>query len=312
MKKMKKRYKIPMIVLAIVLILAIAAYFAVSHYLNRIGREDPPVFSPEPTEELSEEERQAKEAIEPFMDDKLLNILLIGQDARPGQGRQRSDSMILCSVNPDTKRVSMISFMRDLYVDIPGAKSNRLNTAYVIGGFDLLKKTLLQNFGVTVDGCFEVNFDGFESVIDIAGGVDITLTSDEAWVVGGDAVEGDNHLNGEQALKYARIRKLDNDFKRTERQRNVLNALAENAKTKTLRELLSLANEMLPHVTTDMSNLQMMGMIISCYKMMNGADIQSYRIPGEGAFSFESIDGMSVLLPDLPKVREQLEEYLPL
>ena len=82
--------------------------------------------------------------IEPFLDDDLLNILLVGQDRREGEGRQRSDSMILCSINPATKQISMISFLRDLYVQIPGGYSdNRLNAAYVFGGFPLLMDCLL-------------------------------------------------------------------------------------------------------------------------------------------------------------------------
>ena len=99
---------------------------------------------------------------EAINNDGLLNILLIGQDRRPDEGRQRSDCMILCSLNPETKELSMISFLRDLYVQIPGHSDNRLNAAYVYGGFDLIKETFEYNFGVTVDGCLEVDFDSFE------------------------------------------------------------------------------------------------------------------------------------------------------
>ena len=95
---------------------------------------------------------------EAINNDGLLNILLIGQDRRPDEGRQRSDCMILCSLNPETKELSMISFLRDLYVQIPGHSDNRLNAAYVYGGFDLIKETLEHNFGVAVDGCLEVDF----------------------------------------------------------------------------------------------------------------------------------------------------------
>lgn len=125
--------------------------------------------------ELKPEEVDWSE-IKPFMNDDLLNILLVGQDRREGQGRQRSDFMILCSINLDTKQISMISFLQDLYVQIPGGYSdNRLDAAYVFAGFPLLMNTLHTNFGVSIDGCFEVNFFGFQSVIDILGGVDITL-----------------------------------------------------------------------------------------------------------------------------------------
>lgn len=160
--------------------------------------------------------------IEPFLDDKLINILLVGQDRYVGTARQRSDTMLLCSINPETKKVSMISFLRDLYVQIPGGYSdNRLNAAYAFGGFPLLVDAFYTNFGVTIDGCFEVDLAGFRSIVDILDGVDVTLTAREAEVVGVGSEEKLYHLNGKEALSYAQIRKLDSDFGRTQRQRNV-------------------------------------------------------------------------------------------
>ena len=114
--------------------------------------------------------------IEPLEDDHLINILLVGQDRREGEGRQRSDTMILCSINLETGETSLISFLRDLYVQIPGGYSdNRLNATYAFGGFDLLDATLTENFGVSIDGNFEVDFTGFEAIIDMVGGIDIEL-----------------------------------------------------------------------------------------------------------------------------------------
>ena len=113
-----------------------------------------------------------------FDDDKLINILIVGQDRRAGQGRQRSDTMILVSINPETNNVSLISFLRDMYVQIPGGyMDNRLNTAYVWGGFPLLKDTLYQNFGVTVDGCFECDFFDFIDIINSDASSAISSTS---------------------------------------------------------------------------------------------------------------------------------------
>ena len=115
--------------------------------------------------------------------------------------------MILCSIDPDTKQISMISFLRDRYVQIPGGYSdNRLNAAYVFGGFPLLMDTLQTNFGVSIDGCFEVDFSGFQSVIDILGGVDIEMTSKEARTINIGTEAGVYHLDGTKALAYSRIR----------------------------------------------------------------------------------------------------------
>ena len=183
---MKKRKIVALVCVATVLLLAVSAFGYIQSKLDKINKVPDTVdvippdqedfetdTSKEPKDiiELKPEEVDWSE-IEPFLDDDLLNILLVGQDRREGEGRQRSDSMILCSINPDTKQISMISFLRDLYVQIPGGYSdNRLNAAYVFGGFPLLMDTLHTNFGVSIDGCFEVDFSGFQSVIDILGGV---------------------------------------------------------------------------------------------------------------------------------------------
>lgn len=91
--------------------------------------------------------------MERIEDDELINILLVGQNRRNGESRQRSDTMILCAINPKTGETSLVSFLRDLYVQIPGGYAdNRLNAAYRFGGFELLDATLTENFGVSIDG----------------------------------------------------------------------------------------------------------------------------------------------------------------
>lgn len=317
---MKKKTKIILITVAIILALACVACIVVNHYLNKIRREqlDDIVAPADETFEtddqnMTEEERIAWTTIQPFMDDDLLNILLVGQDRRPGQGRQRSDTMILCSVNLKTEEVSLISFMRDLYVQIPGDYSdNRLNAAYVFGGFPLLKDTLHLNFGVSVDGCFEVDFDGFRNIIDSLGGVDIELTEAEVPYVGDGAVAGMNHLNGEQALSYARIRIIDSDFVRTERQRYVLTSVFDKVKNSGLSGITSMVNEMLPYMTTDLSNAQIMAIAMQCSKIMSGATVETYCVPSGDDYYSDMIRGMAVLVPDLQMIRQEMESYLPL
>ena len=149
---MKKRRIVALACTAAVLLLAVSAFGYIQSKLDKINKVSDTVdiippeqedfetdTSNEPKDiiELKPEEVDWSE-IEPFLDDDLLNILLVGQDRREGEGRQRSDSMILCSINPDTRQISMISFLRDLYVQIPGGYSdNRLNAAYVFGGFQI-------------------------------------------------------------------------------------------------------------------------------------------------------------------------------
>lgn len=248
--------------------------------------------------------------------DSVVNILLIGQDRRAGESRARSDSMILVTVNKDTKQIVLTSFLRDLYVQIPGYGSNRLNASYVWGGMELLNETLEQNFGIYVDGNVEVDFNQFAQIIDMLGGVEMELRSDEASLinkeVGGSLTEGKQTLNGNQALTYARIRKLDanGDFSRTERQRKLINALLGEVKDAGLIKLVSLVNDVLPMVTTDMTNSQILGHVAAVAPMLSSASITSQQIPADGAYSYASINGMSVLLADMDANRQILRETL--
>ena len=251
----------------------------------------------------------------------IINILLIGQDRRAGEGRQRSDAMILCTINKDNKTVTLTSFMRDMYVKIPGYYGHRINASYELGGMKLLDTTLEKNFGVQVDGNVEVDFFGFIEVIDMLGGVDIELSSAEAnylnrngnWGVDESTAgqwklkAGMNHLTGEQALAYSRIRYVGNgDYERTERQRTVLQTLFEACKDLSVRELNALLQKLLPHLTTDMTNSEILGYTVDIFPMMSDLTMQTQRVPANGTFSDAYIDGMAVLKVDLEANKELL------
>lgn len=245
----------------------------------------------------------------------ILNILLIGQDARPGETRARSDVMILLTINKAEKTITMTSFLRDLYVQIPGYNNSRMNSAYAWGGMSLLNSTLETNFGVLVDGNFEVNFDGFSQVIDILGGVDIELTQNEANVINKSVKthvlgSGMQHLNGSQALAYARIRKLDSDFGRTNRQRKLLSALFEKFKNSDLDTLMSLMNEILPLLTTDLSKSEILSYAADILPMLSSMTLTSQRIPADGAYVDAYISGMAVLSADMDAARKLLQDTL--
>ncbi len=256
--------------------------------------------------------------IEQIEDDHLINILLVGQDRRNGESRQRSDTMILCSINLDTGETSLISFLRDLYVQIPGGYSaNRLNATYVFGGFNLLDATLTENFGVSIDGNFEVDFTGFKAIIDMLGGVDIELTSAEAAYMNkrGHSLiaAGVNHLDGSEALTYARARKIDSDFGRTERQRKVLLAVYELVDNLPISDLLGLLYNALPYITTDLTDTEILSLAYRLLPVFSSLSIDSYTVPADDCYYSANIHGMAVLVPDLQLIRQYLEEeYLPL
>lgn len=256
--------------------------------------------------------------IEKIEDDHLINILLVGQDKREGQKRQRSDTMILCSINPETGDVALISFLRDLYVQIPGDYSdNRLNAPYVFGGFKLLDATLQKNFGISIDANFEVNFTGFEAIIDMIGGIYMEMTDEELVYFNNGHNAGFtsnyNLLNGAHALNFARLREIDNDFGRTNRQRKVLLAAYDKIKTLSAGELLDLLYNSLPYVTTDLTDAQIITLAYRLLPLVKSMEIETHTVPARNAFKSVSIRKMAVLLPDLELIHEQLEtEYLPL
>ena len=150
-------------------------------------------------------------------------------------------------------------------------------------------------------------------MIDILGGVDIEMTSKEAKTINIGTEAGVYHLDGTKALAYSRIRKIDNDFYRTQRQRNVLQAIYTKFRQSNAADLMKLLDEVLPYLSTDMTNSQIMLLAAKCIPIMESAELSSYRVPADDAYHYASIRGMSVVVPDLDKIHEDLlNEYLPL
>ena len=192
-----------------------------------------------------------------------------------------------------------------------------MNAAYAFGGMPLLNQTLEQNFGVQVEGNVEVNFTRFAQVIDALGGVDLELREDEANVInmgtGRNALgKGMMHLDGEQALCYSRIRYLDADadFSRTNRQRKVLNALIEKFRNAELTDLLGMLQELLPMIATDMSNTEIIKLATELFSMLKDCTIISQRLPADGAYTLNTIRGMSCVVADMDAARELLAQVI--
>ena len=322
------------IILAVILVLLLGLTILVNSFLNKIQRYDTveETISEEEIQQIVEETDPPEliaglEEIPPeevIMDepaeiiekpDHIYNILLIGQDARPGQGRQRSDSMILCTINTEKKTLMMTSFLRDTYVDIPDFRDrtfedNRLNACYAFGGVELLNNAMELNFGIEIDHNIEVDFAGFERIVNTLGGVYIYLTQAEANVVGGGAIEGMNLLNGAQALTYSRIRKLDSDFGRTNRQRTVLLSMFDSIRRLNPDQISSLVNVLLTMVTTDMTNTDIVKYVVEFVPLLPDLQITTQHIPAVGTYTGAMVRGMSVLIPDLEANREILRETL--
>ncbi len=246
----------------------------------------------------------------------IVNILLIGQDRRPGEDRARSDAMILCTFHKKTGKLTMTSFLRDLYVAIPGYRNNRINAAYSAGGMKLLNQTLELNFGVHVDGNIEVDFTQFAQIIDLLGGVEMELRQDEANLItrecGRELNAGTALLTGRETLTYARIRKLDadSDFSRTNRQRKVLDSLIRKFQDSDMNTLLKLLDAVLPLVTTDMTQAEIVSLATQVFPKLGNLEIVSQRVPADGAYRFATISGMSVVEADMDAARKLLADTL--
>ena len=256
-------------------------------------------------------------------DDQVINILLIGSDRRPDDTISgRSDSTMIATIDTIHHSLKLTSLMRDMYVSIPGYEANRFNTAYSYGGVELLYQTIATNFKIKLDGYVVVDFDAFTNVIDQIGGVEISITQSEYEHLidyyknksSRDEVNklkpGKNLMNGEQALCYSRIRKEGNgDFRRTERQRTVLQAIFSKAKTLSLSELVSLMKKVMPYISTDLENDE----IISYMKtvvLMGTTELDQYRIPVDGTFTNETIRSMKVLVPDIEINTSLLHDFI--
>ena len=246
---------------------------------------------------------------------QVLNILITGQDRRDPDSWGRSDTMILCSINAVNDTVTMVSFLRDLYVPIPGHGSSKLNAAYSWGGAELLNKTLTKNFDVSINGNIELDFFDFVVLIDHLGGVDVELTAAEAeylnnrhgtWAL----VAGANHLTGEQALDYSRIRYLDSDFVRTERQRTVLTRVMGKLQELSWSKLLDAMDMLLENSTMSFTEDELLLYTLGFYPVLQDGEIITSRIPADGTWEYDTVSGMSVVKADLDENRLLLKELL--
>lgn len=260
-----------------------------------------------------------------YHDDAINNILLLGVDDYQKNDIGRSDSMMLVSVDSRHNKLKLTSFMRDMYVAIPGFKSNRINTAYSDGGggaegAKVLVNTLEANFGTDIDRYVIINNAAFDKIIDKLGGVSITLTAGEAKLVNQNSKDprrnltaGTFNLSGKQAHYYSRIRAIGDDFGRTERQRKVFSSIVSKLKSSNIATIYSTLYEVLPLVTTNMTKNEILGMAGNSLTYLN-FPISQNRIPGDAEYQSERVtiggSPADVLVPDLPKCSQSVAKFI--
>jgi len=285
---------------------------------------------PEATEEeIAELERQLRntEISDIKYDRNVYNILLIGSDSRKGGARGRSDSMILISINKKAKTITTTSILRDIYLKIPGRETgNRINAAFAYGGADLLLDTIRQNFRIRVDKYVIIDFYAFIDMVDSVGGITVEVSEEDIPVINGYVRElnkltgqdeeldclteaGKLLLNGKQALGYARNRYVGSDFARTARQRKVLEQLFEKVKQLKLTAIKDLADKVLPKITTNLKEGELLSLILSLPSYIK-YDIKQVTIPAAGSYKDVKIRGMAVLAIDFEKNIKLLHESI--
>lgn len=282
---------------------------------------------------LSAEEKLRRQlelsAANTISDNDVTNILLVGEDLRDTteESRGNTDVMMLISINTKTEKVTMSSLMRDMYVSIPGFYEDKLNSAYSKGDIDLLEETIEQNFSINIDRYVKVNFYSFIDIVEAVGGIKIKISTEEAqgmWDPMGEQNNilgqkftkdflrkgGTYNLNGNQALGYARLRYVGNaDWERTQRQRTVMEKIAEKASKLSLVELKSLMDKVLPDVKTDLTDAEIAYYLLNALDYL-GYERQQLQIPADGTFTNETIRGMDVLSADLPSNIELLQKTI--
>jgi len=333
-------------ILALVLVVVIAVVVIFNHFYGMMnidkGQKDPapgatptpamtettpepasPTPTAEPTatpEPLTEEELLMQElemeAAELVYDENVYNILLVGSDSRNLEESARTDTMILVSINKATKELWITSLQRDIWIEIPNWGNAKLNAANVYGGVDLMIETIEQGFGIDIDNYAMLNFDGFVTLAEMAGGITATMTADEIYYMNRhiieinhvyqaagmdissndgiiwDLVDGTYHLNGKQTMGYCKMRDLDGTTARSARQRDAIMQMWNNVKQKSLIEIYKMVETAMGIVTTDMTQGQCASLMLLAPKLLD-YEVNSHQIPVKGAYNSTKINGQS-------------------
>jgi LCP family protein required for cell wall assembly len=240
------------------------------------------------------------------------NILLLGTD-QDSEDTSRSDTMMLVSIDKKNKEIKFTSFMRDMWVTIPGNGESKMNAAYAYGGAQLVMDTIEYNFKIDIDNYVMVDFEMFKKLIDGLGGVTVDITESEANFINktthATVKTGTNTLDGDYALIYCRIRKLDSDFMRTQRQRKVMAAIMDKIKTQNVFKTFSAMTQVLPLVTTDMSAMELTTFALSSVSLLKYSNDQM-RIPVDGMYTSKRIKGQDAIVPDLNDNVKALQQFI--
>lgn len=307
-KKCKNKYKQILIAVFSVIIICVVVLGAGYMYIRaNIYKKTEPLTS----EHLQAPVKTKEETIGYTEVEGITNVLLVGVDGIDFDEKyQRSDSMIIATLDSNKEKVKLTSLYRDTLVYIPGYGEEKMNLAFSLGGPELVMETIKYNFDVNIEKYIMINFAGFEAIIDQIGGVEIDVKEYQLHELnkyigqatgGGDCpVEkaGLQILNGKQALSYARIRKgVGDDYERTERQREVLFKVAEKLQKTDVIKYFSIANKMLDYLRTNIEIMDGLNMAYTISKFSN-LETEQLSIPVHELCVDEEFNGNMALRMD--------------
>lgn len=243
----------------------------------------------------------------------IVNVLLLGSDARPGD-TGNSDTLMIGQYNNDQKKLKLVSVMRDTYVDIPGHGMSKINAAYSLGGPDLVRQTLKKNFGINLHYYAIVDFKSFSSVFDILApdGIEVDIPYEMSYGIGMTLPAGKQILHGNDALGYARFRHdINSDFGRVQRQQEIISKVKDEAlSTHTITNLPTILGTLDAYVATNLDMKTMLGIGTSLITQDFG-EIETLRIPLEESYEDEYNEyGQQILAVDLAENRRALIQFL--
>lgn len=264
---------------------------------------------------------------EAVVDDNVYNVLLVGVDRRDKSWNGNSDSMMLVSINHTAKRVSVISLMRDTYVDIPGVGYAKLNNAYAVGGGPLLTETITNTYKVDVSRYGAVDFENMIEIVDALGGIDLEMTDAEVEVANGYMLDmcntlglngydyvlpggGVYHCNGVQAVAYARNRYVGNsDYARTERQRYVISQMIAEIKRMDVAQITQFVRDVLPLVTHNVEENEIWDLVTKAPEILQYEFIQD-RVPYDNMYDVIYVNSQDMLVPQWETTIEKLHDTI--
>lgn len=306
-KKNNKLLQAFIIILSIILVFVIATASLVTPVLGKINYDD-------------KKENKYVNATDLYSEKSVTNILLLGVDARANEegDESRSDSMMLVSIDKKHHCIKMTSFLRDSWVHIPVKnKMQRLNAACQYDGYQGVVDTIEYNFGVKIDGYVVTDFEMFKVMVDSIGGVEVDVTKKEAREVTkhpkryGHVTleEGKHKLTGKQALAYCRIRKIDTDWKRTERQRTVMEQILKGLLGSGPVTMYKTAKNVAPYIETNLSQSQLVKAGVSALTCISGGFVQA-SCPFEGTWKYEKKGGASVITLNAEQNKKELIDFI--